>query len=85
MSNSSLTNRAKELELDLKSKFKCYVKVGWMREQSGDEVFMVYVDIRADIDYALVPGNWYGNRINVQLIWPPGVSPPDPFQDYPWA
>ena len=80
MSNSTLTDRAKALERDLKAKLKCYVKVGWMRD-NGSESYMVYVDQRAHIDYALIPDTWYGDRIDVQLILPPGVKLPDPFAD----
>ena len=84
MSNSTLDARAKALERDLSPKLKCYVRVGWMRDQSGAETFMVYVDRRANINYSIFPDNWYGSLIDVQLVWPPGVNPPDPLPDFPW-
>lgn len=84
MSNSTLTSRAKALELDMKSKLKCYLRVGWMREADGSEIYMLYIDQRATIDYKLIPNNWYGNRVDVQLVLPPGVKPPDPFPDIAW-
>lgn len=84
MGNTILNNRAKSLELDLKSKLKCYVKVGWIKEADGSEVFMVYVDQRANIDYRLVPDNWYGSKVDIQLILPPGVRPPDTLPGLAW-
>lgn len=84
MSNATLTDRAKALERDLNSKLGCYVKVGWMRD-NGSEVYMVYIDQRAHIDYKHIPNDWYGNQVNVQLVLPPGVKPPpNPFEDIAW-
>lgn len=84
MSNSLLADRAKELERILAPKLNCYVKVGWAREQNGSELYMVYVDQRASINYSLIPSSWYKNRVDVQLCWPPGVAPPDPFIGPAW-
>ena len=78
MGNSTLTSRAKSLELDLQSKLKCYVRVGWMIEEKS-EIYMVYVDRRASIRDKDIPGNWFGNVVKVQEVYPPGTRPdPDP-------
>lgn len=84
MSNADLDSRAKALERDLQPKLKCYVKVGWMREADGSVIYMVYVDQRANIDYKLLPQQWYGSMVDVQLILPPGVKPPEPFPGLAW-
>jgi hypothetical protein len=84
MSNADLNSRAKSLELDLKSKIKCYIKVGWTRDQSGAEAFMVYLDQRARINFNHIPATWYGRPVDVQLILPPGVNPIDIFPGIPW-
>jgi hypothetical protein len=81
MSNSSLDSRAKELEKHLAPKLGCYVKVGWMKGSDNSITFMVYIDQRASINYNVLPNDWYGDQIQVQLILPPGVKPPDPI---PW-
>jgi len=84
MGNSTLDDRAKSLERELSPKLKCYVRVGWMKEPSGSEIYIIYVDQRANIDYAAIPSNWCGNQVDVQLVLPPGVKPPDPFSEPIW-
>ena len=84
MSNSALDGRAKSLERHLAPKLKCYVRVGWMKESDGSVTFMIYIDQRANIDFEVIPDDWYGNQILVQLVLPPGVKPPEPFTGPIW-
>ena len=73
MSNSNLDRRALSLERDLAPKLKCYVRVGWAKESNGSVTYMVYVDQRADIDYSVLPRDWHGDTVLLQLALPPGV------------
>lgn len=83
MSNSTLSNKANELELILKSKHKCYIKVGWLKESDGSVTYMVYVDDSYSLPQDAIPSNWYSSIVSIHRILPPGVAPVSEF-DIAW-
>lgn len=82
MSNASLTATAGQLESYLQRKVKFYLRVGWMREDSGS-ILIVYYDRRESFPKGTVPKRWKTIDVRTQGILPPGSKPPDP-ADITW-
>jgi hypothetical protein len=72
--NATLNRRAEELEGKLQPKLKCYMTVGWVK-QDKSVTFVVYYDQRKGIRASDIPAKWYGFDVKRQKCLPPGVRP----------
>ena len=83
MTSSALTEAARDLEGYLQQKVAFYLRVGWVREDTGDSL-VVYYDQRESLPSGLIPRLHRGVSVRSQASLPPGVAPPeDPFP-YSW-